>query len=72
MAFMVEPITAQRMNLLQMVANHPDVAREKLLALKGVTGADLAYLEQHDLIRERDPGRYRVTHFGQMALKRGL
>ena len=69
---MVETITAQRMNLLQMVAKYPDVAREKLLGLKGVTDADLAYLLQHDLIREREPGRYRVSHFGQMALKRGL
>ena len=69
---MVETITAQRLNLLQMVAKYPDVAREKLLGLKGVTEADLAYLEQHDLIREREPGRYRVSHFGQMALKRGV
>ena len=69
---MVETITAQRKNLLQMVANHPDVSREKLLGLKGVTDADLTYLEQHDLIREREPGHYRVSHFGQMALKRGL
>jgi hypothetical protein len=68
---MVETITAQRMNLLQMVAKYPDVSRDKLLGLKGITEADLAYLEQHDLVRERE-GRYRVSHFGQMALKRGL
>jgi hypothetical protein len=68
---MVETITPQRMVLLQMVAKYPDVAREKLLGLKGVTEADLAYLEQHDLIRSRE-GHYRVSHFGQMALKRGL
>ncbi len=68
---MVETITAQRLNLLHMVAKYPDVTREKLLGLQGITEADLAYLEQHDLIRERE-GRYRVSHFGQMALKRGL
>jgi hypothetical protein len=68
---MVETITAQRMNLLQMVAKYPDVSRAKLLGLKGVTEADLTYLEQHDLIRARED-RYRVSHFGQMALKRGL
>ena len=68
---MVETITSQRMNLLQMVGKYPDVTRDKLLGLKGVTEADLAYLEQHDLVRERE-GRYRVSHFGQMALKRGL
>jgi hypothetical protein len=67
---MVETITALRMNLLQMVAKFPDTPREKLLGLKGVAAADLQYLEQHDLVRERE-GRYRVTHFGQLALKRG-
>ena len=69
---MVETITALRMTLLQMVAKFPDVPRDKLLGLKGVTEADLAYLLQHDLIREREPGHFRVSHFGQMALKRGL
>jgi hypothetical protein len=68
---MVETITALRMNLLQMVAKFPDVSREKLLGLKGVTAGDLDYLVQHDLVRERE-GQCRVTHFGQMALKRGL
>ena len=68
---MVETITAQRMLLLQMVARHPDVLREKLLGLKGITEADLAYLEQHDLIRQR-AGRCRVSHLGQRALDRGL
>lgn len=68
---MVETITAQRLHILQMVAKFPDVHRDKLLALKGVTEADLAYLVQYDLIRERETGCYRVSHFGQMALKRG-
>lgn len=68
----METITPMRMNLLQLVAKYPDVTREKLLGLKGVTAADLAYLVQHDLIREREPGRFRVSHLGQMALKRGL
>jgi hypothetical protein len=54
------------------VAKYPDVSREKLLGLKGVTDADLAYLLQYDLIRERNPGCYRVSNFGQMALKRGV
>jgi hypothetical protein len=67
---MVETITALRMNLLQMVAKFPDVSHEKLLGLKGVVEADLTYLLQHDLVRERE-GHCRVTHFGQMALKRG-
>ena len=69
---MVVVITHQQMSLLQVVAKHPDAARDQLLALKGMQPADLDYLLQHDLIREREPGRYRVSHFGQMALRRGL
>lgn len=67
---MVETITALRLHLLQMIAKYPDISRAKLLGIKGLTEADLAYLLQHDLVRERE-GRFRVTHFGQMALKRG-
>ena len=64
---MVEPITL----LLQVIGRHPGASREKLLALQGVAPADLAYLEQHDLIREmREPGCYQLSHLGQMALKR--
>jgi len=69
---MTDVITPLRLSLLQTVAKHPDAPRDKLLALKGVQPADLDYLLQHDLIREREPGRYRVSHFGQMALRRGL
>jgi hypothetical protein len=69
---MTETITTQSMNLLRMVAKFPDVSREKLLALNGISEADLDYLVRHDLIREREPGHYRVSNFGQMALKRGM
>ena len=69
---MVDVITPLRLSLLQIVGKHPDISRDKLLALKGVQLADIAYLEQHDLIREREVGCYRISHFGQMALKRGL
>jgi hypothetical protein len=68
---MVDMITPLRLSLLQTVAKHPGAPREKLLALKGVQPADLDYLLQHDLIREREAGCYRVSHFGQLALKRG-
>ena len=68
---MVDALTPLRLSLLQVVARNPDAPREKLLALKGVQPADLDYLLQHDLIRDREPGRYRVTHLGQLALKRG-
>ncbi|MBP1625603.1 MAG: hypothetical protein H6Q00_78 [Holophagaceae bacterium] len=69
---MVDVITPLRMHLLQVVAKYPDIRREKLLTVKGAQAADIAYLEQHDLIREREVGCYRISHFGQMALKRGL
>jgi hypothetical protein len=69
---MVDVITSLRFSLLKVVAQRPDISREQLLVLKGVTEADIAYLVQHDLIHEREVGRYRVSHFGQMALKRGL
>ncbi|BDU71933.1 hypothetical protein [Mesoterricola silvestris] len=67
---MVDVITPLRLSLLLTVARHPDAAREKLLTLKGVQAADIDYLLQHDLIREREVGRYQVSRLGQMALKR--
>jgi hypothetical protein len=66
---MTDPITSRQKLLLQLVAKHPDVARDHLLKA-GAADADLAYLERLDLIREREPGRYRVSHLGQQALKR--
>jgi hypothetical protein len=68
---MADVMTPLRLSLLQVVAKHPDLHRDKLLTLKGVQAEDLAFLEQHDLIREREPGCYRIAHLGQMALKRG-
>jgi len=67
---MAELMTPVRLNLLQVVGRHPEVHRDKLLTLQGVTVADIAFLEQHDLIREREPGCYRISHLGQMAIKR--
>jgi L-alanine-DL-glutamate epimerase-like enolase superfamily enzyme len=69
---MTQPISAERMALLQLIAKHPGVPKEKLLAIKGVTEVDLAYLVGLDLIREREAGQYRATHLGELALKRGL
>ena len=68
---MTEPITPRQMILLQLVAKHPDVARDHLVKA-GATDGDLAYLERHDLIREREPGHYRVSHMGRQVLKRGI
>ncbi len=69
---MVETISAVRLSLLQLVAKHPDVSREKLLTIKGITDADLNYLLQNDMIREREVGKYRVAHFGELVIKRGV
>jgi len=69
---MVEVITPLRMHLLQVVAKYPDISREKLLTVRGAQEADIAYLIQMDLIRERAPGCYRISHLGQMALRRSL
>ncbi len=66
---MVDPITPRQRTLLQVVARHPDVARDHLVRA-GATDTDQAYLERHDLIRERALGHYRVTHLGQEVLKR--
>ena len=68
---MTEPITPRQLTLLQVVAKHPDVPRDHLVKA-GATDADLAYLERHDLIRERPIGRYRISHMGQEVLKRSL
>ena len=70
--FMAEAITSQQMGILQFVAKNPGISREKLVELKGATDADIKYLEGHDLIREREVHHYRVSHFGEMALRRGL
>lgn len=69
---MVDVISPRQLALLQLVAKHPDLDRGRILAIPGVTPADLAYLEQHDLIREREVGHYRVSHLGGLVLKRSL
>ena len=69
---MVEVITSQQMGILQLVAKHPGISRDKLVELKGATDVDMKYLEGHDLIREREVHHYRVSHFGEMVLRRGV
>ena len=69
---MVEVITAKCLSLLQFIAKHPNVSREQLKKV-GAPDADVQYLAQHDLIREqREVGHYRISHMGELALKRGL
>jgi len=67
---MVKPITATQLNILQFVGKHPGVERDQLVRLVQATDADLGYLAEHDMIREREPGHYRIAHFGEMVLRR--
>lgn len=69
---MIQPISPGRMALLQLIAKHPGVPKAKLLTLKGITEADLAYLVGLDLIREREEETFRATHLGETVIKRGL
>jgi hypothetical protein len=69
---MVKPITPQQLNILQFVGKHPGVEKEQLTRLAKATDEDLKYLEENDMIREqREPGHYRIAHFGEMVLRRG-
>jgi predicted transcriptional regulator len=67
---MVKPITAHQLNILQFVGKHPGVEKELLISQAKATLEDLKYLEEHDMIREREAGRYRIAHFGEMVLRR--
>jgi len=68
---MVEAITPLQMALLRMVARNPGIRRERLLETRGASAEDLAYLERHDMIREREADCFRISHFGEMVLRRG-
>jgi hypothetical protein len=69
---MPEPITHHQLAILAYVGKNPNVSREQLLKVTKATEADLGYLELHDMIREREVGHYRIAHFGEMVLRRGL
>lgn len=68
---MSDVITSRQLMLLQLVARHPDVARDHMVKA-GAAEADIVYLVRHDLIRERGVGQFRISHMGQQVLKRGL
>ena len=67
---MVKPITSRQLTILQFVGKHPGVDREQVQRLTQATDVDLKYLEEHDMIREREAGHYRIAHFGEMVLRR--
>ena len=60
-----------RIALLQLIVKFPGVPKLKLLAIPGVGESDLAYLTANDLIKVREPARYRATHHGEIVGKRG-
>ena len=66
---MVKPISNRQLTILQYVGAHPGTEREQLMRITLALDEDLKYLEEHDMIRERE-GRYRIAHFGEMVLRR--
>ena len=69
---MAEVITARQLGILAFIAKNPGADAAKLEKGAGATAADLAYLGQHDMIREQREGGYRIAHFGELVLRRGL
>ena len=69
---MAEVITARQLGILAFIAKHPGAAVAAIEKGAGATAADLGYLGQHDMIREQREGGYRIAHFGELVLRRGL
>ncbi|MBL0210089.1 MAG: hypothetical protein IPQ13_04110 [Holophagaceae bacterium] len=69
---MAEPITAKQLGILQHIARNPGAPRAVLLSAMGASPADLKYLVEHDMIRERAADCFHVSHFGEMVLRRSL
>jgi hypothetical protein len=68
---LTQALSPGRIALLQLIAKFPGVSKESLLAIRGVGEADLAYLTANDLIKMREPARFRATHQGETVGKRG-
>ena len=70
---MAEVITARQLGILAFIGKNPGASVAAIAKGAGATAADLAYLGQHDMIREqREPGCYRIAHFGELVLRRGI
>ncbi len=70
---MAEVISSRQLGILSFISKNPGVGTAAIAQNAGGTAADLAYLAQHDMIREqREPGCYRVAHFGELVLRRGI
>ncbi len=68
---MAEVITARQLGILAFIAKNPGAGMAAITKGAGATAADLAYLGQHDMIREQRDGCYRIAHFGELVLRRG-
>lgn len=68
---LAQALSPGRIALLQLIAKFPGVSKVRLLAIPGVGEADLAYLVTNDLIKVREPARYRATFHGETVGKRG-
>ena len=68
---MAEVISSKQLGILALIAKNAGAPLAALVKA-GATEADVAYLVQHDMIREQREGGYRIAHFGDMVLKRGL
>lgn len=68
---LTQALSPGRIALLQLIARFPGVSKARLLAIKGVCEADLAYLTANDLIKMRAPALYRATYHGETVGKRG-
>ena len=69
---MAEVITSKQLGILAFIAKNAGAPLAALVKAAGASDADVAYLVQHDMIREQREGGYRIAHFGDMVLKRGL
>ena len=69
---MTESITAKQLGILQYISKNPGANKTLLIATLGAAEADLAYLAQHDMIRERAVNCFHISHFGEMVLRRSL
>ncbi len=69
---MTQPITSKQLSILHYISKNPNADKAVLSASAGASEADLAYLVQHDLIREREVGCFHISHFGGMVLRRSL
>ena len=69
---MTEPITSKQLGILKYIAKNPGANKNLLISTMGASEADLTYLAQHDMIREREVGCFRIAHFGELVLRRSL